>query len=33
MVDRVFGDDPIWALVLGGGLMVAAGVATLRVDD
>ncbi|MFM7707935.1 MAG: MFS transporter [Gammaproteobacteria bacterium] len=33
MVDRVFGDDPLWALVLGGGLMVAAGIATLRVDD
>lgn len=33
IVDRVFGDDPIWALVLGGGLMALAGLATLRVDD
>jgi maltose/moltooligosaccharide transporter len=33
MVDRVLGDDPLQALVLGGGLMVAAGIATLRVDD
>lgn len=33
IVDRGFGDDPIWALVLGGGLMALAGLATLRVDD
>lgn len=33
LVDRVFGDDPLWALVAGGGLMIVAGLATLRVDD